>query len=316
MFCQIDFKISKLSGNNIKISIIPSADYNNVNISGIEFTVNVPNSVSIVNSVVSLGLTLEGENQNRFVSANANTGINLMTSVEMTLATFSYAGGSGLGNFTISPTRLYFELNGIEAQRNILNNANNILLPITLKSLTAQKFDETSALLEWTSASEVDASHYEVERSFDAQAWSYVSTERVRGGNKQEASYTYLDRLGLLLRSKPNIVYYRLKLVDLDGSYKYSDVRSVAFEELAEIAVNLYPNPASGQFQFAILSKDGINTSIPLILTDMTGKTVLSQNVTTNAITTISTLGLPVGVYHAQVTVDGQSVTKKVVISN
>ena len=111
------------------------------------------------------------------------------------------------------------------------------LLPLDLVLFEAKKESTNSVLLEWETANEVDVSHFEVERSYDGVAYSFL--DKLEAKNVNRAYYDLLDNSLTPLPS----VYYRLLMVDLDGSSKYSPLRVVQFEEVSKIKV--YPNPTA-----------------------------------------------------------------------
>lgn len=115
-----------------------------------------------------------------------------------------------------------------------IRNVSNAILPATLLSFTGSaKNDKT--FLQWTTTNEVNFSHFIVERSGDAKNFNAI--EKINASAKQ---YRLYDESPLTGNN-----YYRLKMVDIDGSYKYSDVIKVNFAS-ASSANSCYPNPATG----------------------------------------------------------------------
>lgn len=110
--------------------------------------------------------------------------------------------------------------------------ADALPLPVTLIRFEAAAAGAT-VRLRWATASETRASHFEVERSATASAWSTVA--RVAAGNQANGQqYAATDAYPL-----PGLAYYRLAMHDLDGSVTYSEVQLV--RRAARAAV--YPNP-------------------------------------------------------------------------
>ncbi len=104
-----------------------------------------------------------------------------------------------------------------------LSNSNGIVdLPIIISSFTATLVDQNVVNLAWTTTLEQNADHFAIQRSVDAGAhWATLGTEAAKGGSFV-TNYTYAD-------SKPaaGTSEYRLQLVDKDGTYKYSDVKTI-----------------------------------------------------------------------------------------
>ena len=113
---------------------------------------------------------------------------------------------------------------------------NNIALPVKLSSFNVIAKNNT-ALLTWSVENQdATSSHFEIERSTNGTDFSQVGTVAVTPSS--EASYSFNDN-GFNLSGT---VYYRLKMVDKDGQFAYSDIKSVQFANKT-FEVSLYPNP-------------------------------------------------------------------------
>ncbi|MGI4864389.1 MAG: hypothetical protein ACRYFZ_10745 [Janthinobacterium lividum] len=112
-------------------------------------------------------------------------------------------------------------------------------LPVTLVSFAAKTHGTCGAQLEWTTASEQHSARYEIERSRDGLAFSLVGVVASRN-TASGAQYSYPD-----LAPGAGVSYYRLRLVDQDGTATYSPVASVRLS-CQEPAPALYPNPTAG----------------------------------------------------------------------
>lgn len=103
-----------------------------------------------------------------------------------------------------------------------------VALPVKLLAFTATRIG-TSAKLQWDVAGEVDFSHYLVERSQDGNSF----TQFGRVGANGSARYQLIDQ-----NPFPGRSYYRLKLVDQDGKYAYSDIRMIySLTELVDVDI-------------------------------------------------------------------------------
>ena len=130
-------------------------------------------------------------------------------------------------------------------------NNMNCTLPIKLASFEAKKAN-TKTVLTWTSTEEVNASHYIVQRSKffedtehraneDQSFITELGTIDVKGSR---SSYSFIDNV-----PENGVNYYRLKMVDLDGSKDYSDVRAVEF---GNSKTEVYPNPFLDNFTIVL----------------------------------------------------------------
>ncbi len=93
--------------------------------------------------------------------------------------------------------------------------------------------------LTWTSETEENFSHYELERSEDGQVYQAIETIHGSGGTTISQTYQYEDEA----TNAEN--YYRLKMVDLDGTFEYSGIVYLETECDEEYDISLYPNPVS-----------------------------------------------------------------------
>ncbi|MCB0705314.1 MAG: hypothetical protein KDC34_08395 [Saprospiraceae bacterium] len=111
-------------------------------------------------------------------------------------------------------------------------------VPVELVSFEARLTPEQSVILNWETANEVNSEAYVIERSMDGTSFDPLFSVDAIGQSSSEQNYEAIDR-------QPNtgINYYRLKAIDLDGSYSYSPVRSVELRP-DEIGAVLFPNPA------------------------------------------------------------------------
>ncbi len=114
------------------------------------------------------------------------------------------------------------------------------VLPITLIQFDAEKKGKNS-LLRWTTASEQNSHSFNIEHSSDARVFSELGSVTASGSTQNEKQYNYTH-----FAPASGANYYRLKLVDRDGSYSYSEVRTIYFEEKGT-GVTVYPNPVSNE---------------------------------------------------------------------
>ncbi|WP_083937862.1 right-handed parallel beta-helix repeat-containing protein [Hymenobacter aerophilus] len=115
-------------------------------------------------------------------------------------------------------------------------------LPVTLISFTAQAAGGDTRI-SWKTAQEVNNDYFAVERSFDGQRFEEVGRQAGQGTSAQAHTYNLTDA-GIGRRTVGQLVYYRLRQVDLDGTASYSQVQTVRFGNLAAVAV--WPTPTSG----------------------------------------------------------------------
>jgi hypothetical protein len=113
--------------------------------------------------------------------------------------------------------------------------ASTSVLPVELLSFTAIA-DIEAVKLNWSVGIEDNLSHYEIERSFYGRDFENIGTILARGFS----AYTFQD----IDIYKNGQYYYRLKAVDLDGSYEYSTIVNIEFQT-SNIEYRIFPNPVS-----------------------------------------------------------------------
>ncbi len=135
-------------------------------------------------------------------------------------------------------------------------------LPITLTSFTG-KVTNDGNLLEWKSSSEINFNSFEVERSDDGKAFSILKT--VPSG---QYSYSFLDRNV----SASQTYYYRLKMIDSDGTTTFSSIQSVKTKLDQGGTSNVYPNPAVNDIQVNYISSS--TNPLDVVIIDSKGSIV------------------------------------------
>jgi hypothetical protein len=114
------------------------------------------------------------------------------------------------------------------------------LLPVELIDFTAQK-ESLSVALQWQTASEKNNDHFLLQRSVEGRAFETVGKIPGAGNSQNLKDYHFIDQ-----EPGDGLNYYRLKQVDFDGHFEYSEVRSVRFDFVGE-QISVYPNPLDGE---------------------------------------------------------------------
>lgn len=134
------------------------------------------------------------------------------------------------------------------------------ILPVELISFTGHEADE-AVQLDWQTASELNNAGFEIQRMALNGTWETIGFVAGAGTTQHTQHYTYLDRLA------PNgDNYYRLKQIDYDGQFEYSQVVHVRLD--SEAAFSFYPNPATDYLRFSGLP----GTATPVEIWDVEGK--------------------------------------------
>jgi hypothetical protein len=174
-------------------------------------------------------------------------------------------------------------------------------LPVTLISFTATKApgdpEGSTALLNWQTASEINSDRFDIERSQDGKKWINIGNVTASGDKKSSSFYSFPDKSPA---DGENL--YRLKMIDKDGSFSFSRIQSVYFDN----EISFYPNPVKDLLKIS----GGASGKVQLI--NNAGKVVFSSdNIPTEGIDMVS---LSAGVYLVRIThKDGSLMNGKVV---
>ena len=140
-------------------------------------------------------------------------------------------------------------------------------MPVTITAFSATKQKET-ILLKWDATYETNFKLYEIERSIDGN--NYLKIGTIEGKNL--GNYYFLDKN---LPSQA-IVYYRLKMIDIDGSFRNSKTVVVKLNSNFYNAI-VYPNPTMGLLNIKLT--DAITSNTNIKVTDITGRLVMQQKI-------------------------------------
>jgi len=147
----------------------------------------------------------------------------------------------------------------------------NITLPLELVYFRGA-LQNNATMLQWETINENSSSHFDVERSLDGRSFDpigSVTASNTAGPNK----YAYVDHDVNSLPS--SVIYYRLKMVDIDGQYKYSNVVTIYRGDVTTMKVA--PNPTTGETKLTINAiTDG---TVILKIRDNSGRVVMHNAV-------------------------------------
>jgi len=187
------------------------------------------------------------------------------------------------------------------------------LLPIKLHDFSAEKLGDRDARLYWNTSSEINSSHFIIERSMDAQHFEPAGRVEAFGQSSILRRYEFIDRSIPDLRTS-HIVYYRLRMVDLDGSFEFSDIRGVNFGKSWSDKIRMYPNPTADVLNIDVegVSFEGQKPPV-LSLINAEGKMIMSKEITGNGIETIDMSKYAEGVYQIFIQNGNENTLEKII---
>lgn len=148
------------------------------------------------------------------------------------------------------------------------------LLPVQLLSLNGAPVP-SGIQLDWQTATESNSAFFAVERMDETGAFQQIGQVAAAGNSASTTAYTFLDPQPL-----PGFNYYRLKMIDADGSSELSEVISVA-NRYGSFVGSLFPNPAEDQINLAIDAAEDMDVHLRVL--DASGRLVREHRARTVA---------------------------------
>jgi trimeric autotransporter adhesin len=183
------------------------------------------------------------------------------------LGTF-YVQTSGLGGFLdLGKSNLSFVKLQVGVQ------FDSASLPVSILKFSGSKVSATANLLRWTTSTEAKNAGFEVLRSADGVKFtklSLVESKAVNGNSNTALNYSFTDNAAL-----KGTNYYRLNQLDKNGKSSLSEIVVVKEKSTFKVA-SVYPNPVQSSMTLGITAPVALKAKS--VITDMTGKTVLSTS--------------------------------------
>ena len=187
----------------------------------------------------------------------------------------------------------------------------NATLPVKWVSFTAT-LNKSKVDLKWTTATEINVSHFIVERSTDGTHYSDAGMVFAYGNTVENSDYALSDNISNL---QSGVFYYRLRSVDIDGKSEYSGIRIIQISKQFENTITLvtYPNPVSNEVRITIPA-NWQNKKVAYELLNTNGQTAKKIVTTSSSQTESMNVGsLNSGLYIVKVTCEGQTAIQKII---
>ncbi|MBK7269327.1 MAG: T9SS type A sorting domain-containing protein [Flavobacteriales bacterium] len=157
-------------------------------------------------------------------------------------------------------------------------------------------------LLSWSTQTEYNSDRFIVERSSNGSDFVAVGSLEAAGSSVGVIDYAFKD-----LGPMPGTGYYRLRMIDRDGTSKLSDVISVNYRAAGTDLV-LYPSPA--QDKILIDLRDGVGSGMLFLVSDAQGRVVSDGKLISSEQRTaqIDLTGLDAGIYLLELRTAGGSI--------
>jgi hypothetical protein len=258
----------------------------------------------------------------RFYATNTSVTINAIQSVSFIASIQAFSGGPACGGLTqigcavaagpssgvslslsgLTLSQLYyFRIFGSAssaAQRTGVYcfcgsaGVGSIPLPVSLISFNAVA-NKNNIILNWQTTAEFNNHHFEIERSNNGTDFLFIASLPGQGTIDQLTNYNYTD-----VNAPDGINFYRLKQIDIDGRYKYSNVAAAKIEYALQLSV--FPNPAH-----AILTVSSkLQTNADIV--NQYGQIIIKQILLKKGRNDLGVTQLANGIYFLQVPVTGE----------
>ncbi len=181
------------------------------------------------------------------------------------------------GAFTVTglaPNTSYLiYVDGIDnTKANFTLTLDGAALPVTLVNFNGSIVNNMVNLF-WKTSSEINSREFLVEKSFDGTTFNAFKSVAAKGNSNSETSYLEVDP-----NPYSDITFYRLKIVDKDGNFKYSGIIKVKTPRRAIVIERIFPNPTTGKLNFQVVADSRKLLTIEVF--DLLGKKINNLNLT------------------------------------
>ncbi len=176
-------------------------------------------------------------------------------------------------------------------------------LPVELIDFSG-KFIDNDVYLEWQTASEINNMGFDVEVSYDNINWNRIVFVNGKGNSNSIIKYSSIDK-----NPVNGVNYYRLKQLDFDGKFKYSDVISLSVHKDKPLLFYYAPNPTSD----FVYVKHNFESKYVIKVYSFDGRLVLNKSMN-NADDRVDVSQLPAGIYNMVVIIENTVKNNKLII--
>lgn len=184
-------------------------------------------------------------------------------------------------------------------------------LPVELVSFKGEG-RERENVLTWITASEKDNSHFEVEKSTDGQSFEKIGEVKGDGNSYKTISYTFSD-----YQLQTAASYYRLKQVDFDGKFEYSNIIMIN-NTFLKSEIQLYPNPAERSTQYVTLDLSSSKTKqAEIVIRNINGQimnTIRISDPFELGKEELKIEGMATGIYLVEISMGKEKIIKRLII--
>ncbi|MEZ4910382.1 MAG: SdrD B-like domain-containing protein [Saprospiraceae bacterium] len=196
------------------------------------------------------------------------------------------------------------EYTGYAHYTNIDAGFTNAILPVEWAKFEVNS-KECHNILSWSTYSESNADFFEIQRSDNGIEFNAIGKIKANGNSSVLQSYLFEDTELLNV-----IALYRIRQVDLDGKYTFSEIAKAPKCDCLKRTANVFPNPIKGNVLHILLSRHLPNGQYTFLVKDILGNNVFLENRTYSSIVNeieIHTDDLQSGIYFIHILSDGHT---------
>lgn len=183
----------------------------------------------------------------------------------------------------------------------------SVVLPINGIELLAKR-NEANVIVNWSTQSEQNSSYFEIERSYNGIDFIKIGQMQASGFSSTTKLYQFTD-----VTAAKSLIFYRLKMIDVNASYKFSPIIKVPKSGVNNQEFLLYPNPAISDVSVAL--NESTKEVLLLKVTNQLGQVVKSTQVIKGThLLKLDISGLPSGIYSVVLTGSEFVQAKKLII--
>lgn len=138
--------------------------------------------------------------------------------------------------------------------------------PVVLTNFGLQRGRNNEVAITWQTQQEMNSSRFEIERSYNNGSFENVGIVSAAGFSSIVKSYTFSDKSN----DSHSVSFYRIKMIDKDGSFTYTDAKSVK-EAIVKAGMILFPNPCHGTAKVTVSNS---NEPMDIQVTDVSGRLI------------------------------------------
>ncbi len=144
-------------------------------------------------------------------------------------------------------------------------------LPLSLIRFNASRNEEQQVVLNWTTAYEINTAKFLIEKSIDGLSFNTIGTVNASEQSVIEKGYHFTD-ISSANPSESKVLYYRLKMLDKNGEYTYSNILAIKKDAINKLTILI--NPVGSSMN---ISHDQAGNYAEILISNMAGKTVLKH---------------------------------------